>query len=423
MRKIFKFSGSQRLLGIFALSAFWVVLEWVRSFIFTGFLWLPLAATQWQTPTLLQIADKVGSYGVSFGLVFFNLAIASYAAGIFANMQVDERKVSNRHRMDLFLGLVVILGLFSPYMRNNPSVDARSPIFGAGIVQPYVKPTLKWDQDHFRENLMVLKEESLKLQDSNADVILWPETALPQPITGKTMSRWVESVCNELGKPIWLGSVDGNDRDEWFNSIFIVNPNLGIAEEHYSKRKRVPFGEYVPLRKFFPFVNKFIPVEFDITPGEGPQLLNVALLGKPYKLGGLVCYEDIFPQLSRESTKAGADFFVVMTNNAWHDEASAYQHAAHSVLRAVETRRPFVRCGNGGWSGWIDEYGVIRKTVEKDGTVYFRGVDEFEVYRDKRWIGVISPYVQYGDRFAYICLALSLLGLSLFLNRNNEVSI
>ena len=92
-------------------------------------------------------------------------------------------------------------------------------------------------------------------------------------------------------------------------------------------------------------------------------------------VGVLICYEDIFPALARENTLAGADVLAVLTNNAWYGEGgAAYQHAAHSVLRAVENRRPVVRCGNGGWSGWIDEYGNIRDTLrDENGTIYFRG--------------------------------------------------
>ena len=82
---------------------------------------------------------------------------------------------------------------------------------------------------------------------------------------------------------------------------------------------------------------------------------------KSIKIGPLICYEDIFPNLSREISLSGVDLFFVTTNNAWFgEEGCAEQHAAHSVLRAVETQKPFVRCGNAGWSGWIDSKGYQR---------------------------------------------------------------
>ncbi|HET7536795.1 MAG TPA: nitrilase-related carbon-nitrogen hydrolase, partial [Candidatus Didemnitutus sp.] len=126
----------------------------------------------------------------------------------------------------------------------------------------------------------------------------------------------------------------------------------------------------------------------------------------------LICYEDIFPHLARDSTKAGAELLAVLTNNGWFGEGgAAYQHAAHSVLRAVENRRPLVRVGNGGWSGWIDEYGAIRATLlGENGTVYFRGADTVTITRDVRWRGRSSFYTQSGDWFLILCTVLATAG-------------
>ena len=92
---------------------------------------------------------------------------------------------------------------------------------------------------------------------------------------------------------------------------------------------------------------------------------------------------------------------MVLTNNGWFGEdGAAVQHAAHSVLRAVETRRPVLRVGNGGWSGWIDEFGYVRYTATNEaGSIYFRGARAISVSRDQRWIGLKSFYVEHGDWF------------------------
>ena len=110
--------------------------------------------------------------------------------------------------------------------------------------------------------------------------------------------------------------------------------------------------------------------------------------------------------------RSGADVLAVLTNSAWYGEGgAAYQHAAHAVLRAVETRRPVLRCGNGGWSGWIDEFGGVRSVVTNEaGTIYFRGTRTVSVTRDQRWIGQESVYVRYGDWFVLLCFGLALLG-------------
>jgi len=112
---------------------------------------------------------------------------------------------------------------------------------------------------------------------------------------------------------------------------------------------------------------------------------------------------------------SGADALVVVTNDAWYGEGqAAYQHAASSVLRAIETRRPVLRCGNSGWSGWIDEFGNVRRWMhDADGSVYIRGTFTANVTRDQRWIGRDSFYVEHGDWFVLVSAALLAFSISL----------
>jgi apolipoprotein N-acyltransferase len=140
----------------------------------------------------------------------------------------------------------------------------------------------------------------------------------------------------------------------------------------------------------------------------------VPLRNQPTVIGPLICYEDIFPQLARENAIAGSSILAVLTNNGWFGEGgAAYQHAAHSVLRAVETRRPLIRVGNGGWSGWIDEFGGVRATVtNKGGRIYFRGVGAFDVTRDVRWSERHSFYTEYGDWFVLVSAGLLMFGIA-----------
>ena len=100
-----------------------------------------------------------------------------------------------------------------------------------------------------------------------------------------------------------------------------------------------------------------------------------------------------------------------LTNNAGYGEgAAAYQHAAHSALRAAETRRPVVRCGNGGWSGWFDEYGGLREELtDARGSVYFRGGGLVQRTRDERGVGRLTPYTMHGDWFVAVCAGLAAL--------------
>ena len=114
---------------------------------------------------------------------------------------------------------------------------------------------------------------------------------------------------------------------------------------------------------------------------------------------------DIFPALARESAQAGAQVFFVATNNAWYgEEGGAEQHAAHSVLRAVENRRPVMRCGNGGWSGWIDAYGTVREVLyDENGSIYFRGGGSYTISHFEQWMRQQSFYTRHGDWFVGLC--------------------
>jgi len=409
-----------RLLKLCGLAGLWVSLEWTRGFIHTGlgFPWLTLGITQWTRPIILQIASLMGAYGVSFILIFFNLTLASYLIGLIH--RIKKTPSINNTKYDLFAAILSLVFVFLFFVKNLPQKNQEEFLFKAAIIQPNIPGTLKWDANRFKENLSILKTETLKFTNQPIDVIIWPETALPVPIKGDDgMQVWTESLVNQVNKLLWLGSL-AQVNHLWYNSLLIVLPQSGLQDEFYSKRKRVLFGEYVPLRNWFPFVNKFIPVDWDIAAGQGSHLLDVRIHDLSLKMGGLVCFEDIFPELSRASVRDGADFFLVVTNNAWYgEEWCAYQHAAHSILRAVETRRPFIRCGNAGWSGWIDEWGVIRQVTEQNNTIYFRGTDTFEVFRNKQWIHYLSPYVRYGDWFVYICFGLVL--LSFIMHKKNEI--
>jgi apolipoprotein N-acyltransferase len=205
-------------------------------------------------------------------------------------------------------------------------------------------------------------------------------------------------------------------RETYYNAAFVIDPQVGLQTAYYAKRKLVQFGEYVPLRPIFGWIGKFVPVgDDDFTPGTDSAPLVVPMERGAASFGVLICYEDLFPALARSEVRSGADALAVVTNDAWYGEgAAAFQHAAHSVLRAVETRRPVLRCGNAGWSGWIDEFGTIRTFMkDSDGSIYFRGVSMAAVTRDQRWVGRNSFYVDHGDWFVAVSACLAGMGFGL----------
>ncbi|MFP6899296.1 MAG: nitrilase-related carbon-nitrogen hydrolase, partial [Opitutales bacterium] len=184
--------------------------------------------------------------------------------------------------------------------------------------------------------------------------------------------------------------------------------------------------EYVPFGfSWIPGLQKLVGPIGRFEAGDRPAVLPVRAGERNLLAGPLICYEDIFPQLALGTVRAGADFLFVCTNNAWFgEEGCTKQHAAHSVLRAVELRRPVIRCGNHGWSGWIDEYGNVPPIADELDPgrsrnplplhVFFK--DTWSITRDSAWADQLTFYARYGDWFIYLCIAL-MLPLALFLKK------
>lgn len=412
IRRLAGHPAMTRIIGLLGLTALWIVLEWLRSLIFGGFPWLPLAASQWQRPLLLQSASIAGAWSVSYLLVYFNLAVAAYAHRIFFEGVTGLRKRSPEFMVALMLLVLTSFPFLTELMTPQRESMAR-----VALVQPYIPQDKKWDGAFATFVLETLEKVTLAANDRGSpDFIVWPEAVTPWPLyRDSNVQAWIESIARKTGKPLLLGSVAAvtgfPSGENWYNGAFVVDPVSGLAERSYYKRKLVQFGEYIPWRPVLGWLEKVAPIGGDFTPGisSSPLIVPAGLNRMP--VGVLICFEDVFPSLARESVRSGASMLVVLTNNAWFGEGgAAYQHAAHSVLRAVENRRPVVRCGNGGWSGWIDEYGNIRTTVLNDeGSVYFRGARTVIVNHDLRWSGRQSFYTQHGDWFVVVCAALSIM--------------
>jgi len=405
-----------RLLAMLGLAGVWVVIEWTRTWLFGGFPWMPLAATQCtvSTRSVLQVAAYTGAGGVSFVVVAVNVGLAAFGHRLFREGESGLRRRSQEFLLALFLLLVC----FSIHVQDAVNrAQFTVPFARVAFVQPDIPTAVKWDPAKEPEIIQTLISTTLAAGATHPDLILWPESTLPWALKGgdPSMKQFVERLASRAKAPMLIGA-DATERPEgkpvaWYNAAYVIDPQLGVQTAYYAKRRLVQFGEYIPLRPIFGWIGKFTPLGDDFSPGTDPSPLVVPLKSGPAALGVLICYEDLFPALAREEVLSGADALVVVTNDAWYGEgAAAYQHAAHSILRAVETRRPVLRCGNAGWSGWIDEFGVVRKVLtDKNGSVYFRGTSTADVTRDQRWVGRNSFYTEHGDWFVATCACVAFL--------------
>jgi apolipoprotein N-acyltransferase len=408
-----------RLAAMLGLAGVWVLIEWTRTWLFGGFPWMPLAATQWERRGVLQVAAYTGAYGVSFVLVAFNIGFCAFAHRLFR----EGAHGLSRRSQEFMLALFLLLGCGSLFVGDiTNSSRSSGPFADVAFVQPDIPAMVKWDPSKTPEIIQELRSTTLAARPLHPDLILWPESTTPFPLKGgdPSMRKFVEQLSAQTKAAMIVGAdaieSRSGSRDAYYNAAFAVDPQLGLQTAYYAKRRLVQFGEYIPLRPLFGWVGKFAPLgDDDFSPGTDSTPLVVPMEQGAAAFGVLICYEDLFPQLAREEVLSGADAIVVVTNDAWYGEgAAAFQHAAHSVLRAVETRRPVLRCGNAGWSGWIDEFGTLRKVVRnEDGSIYFRGTAMAHVTRDQRWVGRNSFYVEHGDWFVAACACAAALGFAL----------
>jgi apolipoprotein N-acyltransferase len=172
----------------------------------------------------------------------------------------------------------------------------------------------------------------------------------------------------------------------------------GRSAGKYDKVHLVPFGEYVPLKKWLPFIKKLVAQTGDFKTGKKGAVLKAG----PYKIGVLICYEIIFPGLSRASSENGADLLANITNDAWYGTTSApYQHFSMTVFRAVENKRSLVRSANTGISGFIDPVGRINGS-----TPLFK---EAVMTQPMPVIKLKTVYTRFGDIFAMTCLGITII--------------
>lgn len=400
------------------LAGLWVMGEWLRGVIFGGFPWLPLAASQWERPLVLQAASVGGAWVVSFVLVCFNLGAASYVHRIFAAGAPNLRKSGPELKWALLLLVFSAFPFLGEVMNQQRHKMAR-----IALVQPYIPQNEKWDAARSQAVLQAIEKVTFEANDVGVpEMIMLPEAVVPWTLfLDPNVQPWLESLAKRTGKPVLAGSIytEGTDAKTalWYNGAFVIDPVTGLDQSGYAKRKLVPFGEFVPLRSLLGWLEKFVPIGGDFQPGSHASLLSVTVGRNVVPVGTLICYEDVFPHLARESVRDGAELLAVMTNNGWFGEGgAAYQHATHSVLRAVENRRPLVRVGNGGWSGWIDEFGYVRLNLrDENDSVYFRGHTTTNLTRDLRWVNRQSFYTQHGDWFLVVSAVLATLGYYLVL--------
>jgi apolipoprotein N-acyltransferase len=371
----------------------WVGLEFLRSFLLSGFPWASLGYSQYRILTLIQVVDITGVYGISYLIVLANCVIYLSIKG----MKSKESRAYPYRSAAVFFVLLAAVLLYGTFRLRQEQVGVPLKV---ALVQGNIDQGIKWDPAFMEETLSIYERLSRQAAAGGVDLVVWPESAAPfffqEP--GQPTDR-ITSLAREMHAPLIFGSPAFDDigpRRRYFNSAFLVSSS-GEVLGRSDKMHLVPFGEYVPLAKLLPFVHKLVVGVGDFSPGDSLAALDI---GKG-KVGVLVCFEGIFPELSRRYVRDGAQLLVNITNDGWYGRSSApYQHLSMAVFRAVENGVPLVRAANTGISAIIDKKGNITHTTPLFQEAFVTG----EVILGTG--GTI--YTRIGDVFAFLCLGVSI---------------
>ncbi len=367
----------------------WVGLEYVRSVALTGFPWASLGYSQYRTLPLIQIADITGVYGLSVLIAFANVVIYRIVRGM-------ARKEGGEYPVGSALLLVLLLGATLGYGFYRLKAPERGEPLKVALAQGNIPQDVKWDPAFQEATIAVYEKLSRQACAGGCDLLVWPESAIPFYLqTDLKYAARIKLLASELKSCLVTGSpafeMEGQ-KTRYLNSAFLLAPD-GEVLGRSDKMHLVPFGEYVPLAKLLPFVSKIVAGIGDFSPGAALTPLDT---GKG-KIGVLVCFEGIFPELSRAYVRAGSRLLVNITNDAWFGFSSApYQHLSMAVFRAVENRVSLIRAANTGITAIVDSRGHVRGMTQIFKETFLTG----EVRLGERG----ALYTRIGDLFAYLCL-------------------
>ncbi len=388
----------------------WVALDFLRGFLFTGFPWQDLAYTQYKYPLLIQAADLTGHFGITFLIVLCNSA-AFVLIRHFS--QTPQKKPSRPLTINLALALTILASaLIYGLIRFNfmEKRMAEMENISITVIQGNISQDQKWVPGKLKKTIdtyLSLSEKALGSRDTS--LLIWPETALPLYPMESNVFPYIMDTLNKrkrvnllTGAPHRSNSLTGPA--EYFNSAFLLNHRKdglnGSDSNHvvgrYDKQHLVPFGEYIPLSDYLPLPGPLVQTIGDFSPGTS----QVPLPQGNAKIGLLICYESIFPELTRKQVERGANMLVNITNDAWFGRSSApWQHLSMAVLRSIETRKSLARAANTGISGFIDPLGRLNQLSPL--------FEEDYKTMDVPLLEEITFYTAYGHYFAPLCMFLS----------------
>lgn len=385
--------------GYLAVPGVWVVMQWARALGMFGFTWGSLAHTQANTLSVIQIASIGGCWLVDFVVCLVSLFFAETVHRIAAKERDSLRPA--------FAG-VAIIAIVVGYGVSVLRQPENYPTATAVAVQGSVEQDVVADQAYLRATMSTYMAGSFAAERSRPQFVVWPETTISTDLAGTEYEEGIKTVARVLRTNVIVGAyhlLDTSRPRNLANSAYVYSPE-GIVLGIYSKVRLLPFGEFVPMRRFLPFVDRYGVRPYDVLPGRGRELVQTDV----GPIGISICFESLFPDIMGKETRDGASALFVLTNDAWFERTqAAQQHLMMSRLRAVENRRSVVRAAATGISAIIDPHGQITSQLDifRQGNVTGR----IQLRND------LTLYARLGDWWVVVCGILAAIGLAIARHR------
>lgn len=400
---------------VLAFAGAWIVTEWLRSWVFTGFPWNPLGVVllgPFEFPGAARLLPWLGTYALSGLAVLF-------AGGWYAGLVLFRTR-----RAMLALLPLPIIAMFWP---QGAAGDKRTgPAVPYSLIQPNIAQEVLNDPEHFEDNFRKAAQLSGQYLPGRKRLVLWPESGVPDYLEDGYPERYYLSnygadpgvarqrIAGVIGPGSLLltGTTDleiAKGRAAGARNVVTALDDKGVIRASYAKAHLVPFGEYLPLRPLLEPLGlaRFVPGDIDFWPGSGPRTLDLGAWGR---VGPQVCYEIIFS--GRVIDRADRPQFVFNpTNDGWFGAWGPPQHLAQARLRAIEEGLPVLRSTTTGISAVIDAHGVVRQSVPHNAAGRLDGVLPPAL--------APTPFAQVGNALALGWGAV-LLGLSLVATRRRR---
>jgi apolipoprotein N-acyltransferase len=361
------------------LAALWTATDHSRSFLLTGFPWAVLGYAQHANPAMLGLASAAGVHGCSFVS-----ALGSLGALHTLSALRNRRRPPTQAWLAIAASLAALA--WGGWLHQQPIANSGTTLRIAAL-QGNIDQGVKWSEAWVERTLEIYEELARRAAAEGAEVIVWPETAVPGALEHEPALRArLDRLALETSALHVVGGVgldpDPNAQGRWrfYDSAFLIDGAPGPAPR-YDKSHLVPFGEYVPLRGLLGGWLSAVAggiARQDVSAGPAPRALDLARprvqrqstawQGDPspsVRAGMPICYELLFPDLVRRFALDGANVLLAMTNDAWYGRTGApYQFLAITQLRAAENGLWLVRAANTGVSAVIDPRGEVREQTE-----------------------------------------------------------